>query len=152
MKIKRSNLKILDINLITSFINFNKGSDEEIKFFFDTNNIDLDFEILDHKTTKNQFKIILILEINGDLESKKPGYSIYTILEGVFYVEDNSNKEDIETIKLRSALPMLISNLRSVIYDLTSKFPIGGFVLPSLEINHLIESKNNKSTKSKKRK
>jgi preprotein translocase subunit SecB len=145
MKIKRSNLSIIDVNLLTSLITFIKGSKKEIDIFFKTNDIDIDFEILEHKENVRQFKIILILKVNEELNKPKPGYSIFIILEGVFIINETTDINEIESIKIRSALPMLISNLRSIVYDLTKNFPIGGFMLPSIEMNQLIDTKNKKN-------
>jgi preprotein translocase subunit SecB len=141
MKIKLSILEIEQMNLLSSFVHFTPGTKSQLTDFFLTNEIDIDFNIFDHKENKFQFKVLLIIKINDDIQKKKTGYSIVTSMEGVFRVLDSNDDNEYLNFKLRSALPMLISNLRTHIYDITSKFPAGGYLLPSIDLLDLINQK-----------
>ena len=141
MKIKLSNLEIDRMNILSSFIHFIPGNDNELNDFFTTNDIDIDFNVLNHKENKFQFKILLMIKINYNQKNKKPGYSIFTTMEGIFRVFNVKDDNDYSNLKLRSALPMLISDLRTHLFDLTSKFPEGGYLLPSIDLSYLIKQK-----------
>lgn len=146
MKIKLSNLEIDRIDLLSSFVHYTHGNESEIEHFFDQHNIDCDFDILNHKKHIRQFKVVIIVKINNDLTKPKPGYSIFSTMEGVFRVMKDVTDAEYTNLKLRSALPMMISSVRSQIYDLTSKLPKGPYLLPSIDLTDIIEQKKKEIT------
>lgn len=142
MKVKLSSLELLQINLLSTFVHFISGSEEEVNDFFSTDDIDIDFKILNHKKNNFQFKVLLLVKINDDADMRKPGYSIVVTMEGVFRVQDEISEEDYLNLKLISAMPMMISNLRASLSDITSKFPAGEYLLPSIDLADLMKQKN----------
>lgn len=151
MKVKLSDLELLQINLLSTFAHFNPGSEKEVNDFFLTDDIDIDFKILNHKKNKLQFKILLLVKINDDPKMRKPGYSIVVTMEGVFRVQNEISDEEYFNLKFVSAMPMMISNLRASLSDITSKFPAGAYLLPSIDLTELIKQKSlsDKKTKTK---
>ncbi|MHA7830693.1 MAG: hypothetical protein ACX93O_06315 [Flagellimonas sp.] len=145
MIIKRSELRIEKFNLlginVISFANDDSGTAKELT----NNNFDLDFDIFLNKEDIDMFKIMIRLD-NFDIKNtKQTGYGID--VSGEFKFRFNNAKgldDDMQSVLIsRSALPMAIGHIRSVIAITTGNFHLGPYYLPSIDLNDLFEKKAN---------
>lgn len=143
MKFKKSDLEILDFYVLNSRYKFIEPTenrvDVDFRSIFDQYEIDIDFM---PREFNNQYAVFVKISIN---EVKQPivGYSMFYEAVGIFNI---SNKEQISQIQLsdylwNSAVRMCISHLRAFVSNITSSFPMGKFVIPSLDLNAHVEEK-----------
>ena len=139
MKIKKSELQIIDFNLLgINIISFpeNENVNNETR-----NKFDIDFDVFINTDNDRQFKIMIRLNNFKD-EGFQSGYGIDVTGEFKFKFDKKSDLSEDKRSQLvsRSALPMAIAHLRSIIALTTSNF-YGSYFLPSIDLNHLLQKK-----------
>ena len=142
MNIKKSELQIENFNLLgINVISFPEN--EEIDGKIETNNdFDFDFDVFFNNEHENLFKIIIRMD-NFKKNQNQEGYGIDVFGEFMFKFDETLEKsEDIKSVLVsRSALPMAIAHLRSIIAMVTSNFHFGSYFIPSIDMNHLLQDK-----------
>jgi len=147
MEIRRSNLKLNKFTMLAC--NFatvpsdKKVTSESLKNI----PIDLDFDILTNKKNSSRVKIVLEFHSN-EIENPLPGYMYSVIAEAEYNIkglakmpEDKRNRYILFT-----ALPLAIAMVRSHLYSVSSNFPYGHYLMPSIDLPDLFEKKFNKKT------
>ncbi len=145
MEIKRSDLKLdkftmLACNLATVPSN-KKITSESLKEI----PIDLDFDILTNKKNSSKIKIVLEFHSN-EIEKPLPGY-MYSVIAEAEYNIKGLGKMSIEKQNryiLFTALPLAIAMVRSHLYTVSSNFPYGHYLMPSIDLTDLFEKKFSK--------
>lgn len=153
MIIKRSELRIEKFNLLgINVISFPYDEDGTVNELSNktakelTNNkFDLDFDIFLNKEDVDMFKIMIRLDNFDSKKERQSGYGID--VSGEFKFRFNNAKDlddDHQSVLIsRSALPMAIGHIRSVIAITTGNFHLGSYYLPSIDLNDLFEKKAN---------
>lgn len=153
MKTQYSEFILDDIFILQCNINFIPPKEDESLPILAT---DVDFDILSSKE-KNKFKILLKLSYNME-RVPEPGCSFSILCESNFSFADigKLTKANIDNYLLLSGLPLIINYLRSYISLITSSFPFGPLLLPTIDLNNLIHNKGqeliSKNPKSRKKK
>lgn len=104
--------------------------------------VNLDFDILINK--KNSSKIKIMLELNSNSSEKpQPGYSFSVVCSAEYNIKGLSKKSKVNQNKyiLFTALPLVIAMVRSHLYSVSSNFPHGHYLLPSIDLPDLFEKK-----------
>ena len=135
MKIKKSILELHKFWVVRSQFLVNPPSENQQTP--ENIELDIDFEIL---VGEDLFKIVLQLEGNKG-KKRKVGYSFKIEVEGIFGFSEKMSEEDSQHILLYSAIPMMIANTRGYLANITSYSFFGQYLLPSVDINNLIEKK-----------
>lgn len=140
MKPKPSPLQILDIALTE--LNFNfvppPNNDKVSDYYYSKYSIDIDFMI----QANDYLMVYMKAEVNH-VEKPLPGYSFIAEAACVFdlnekLVKDSQAKNDIEGY---STLYIALNSLRGLISNFTANAPWGRYILPSVDLNDLIEKK-----------
>jgi len=145
MEIKRSDLKLDKFRMLAcSFAavpSDKKLSSEALKI----NPIDLDFDILTNKKSSSNIKIVLELQSN-EIEKPSPGYAYSIVCDAEFNIKGlgKMSQEKQDKNILFTALPLAIAMVRSHLYNVSSNFPHGHYLLPSIDLNDLFDKKFNK--------
>ena len=149
MEIKRSNLKLDKFTMLAC--NFavipsdKKVTSEALKNI----PIDFDFDLLTNK--KNSSKIKIVLEFNSNIsDNPKPGYMYSVVAEAEYNVKGlgKMSEEKQNRYILFTALPLAIAMVRSHLYSVSSNFPYGHYLMPSIDLPDLFEKKFNKAEQS----
>ncbi|MBL0334535.1 MAG: hypothetical protein IPP73_04175 [Chitinophagaceae bacterium] len=141
MKPIASPLNIIDfavINLDYKFIQPKKGDDIDVKKYFGSYDLDIDFAI-----TKNE---IIRVFIKSDINKGKkiyPGYSMSIEIACFFefneaVVVSESAKGDIGGF---STIYIALNALRGYVSQFTANAPYGRYIFPSVDLNDLIKQK-----------
>lgn len=104
--------------------------------------IDLDFDITINKNNSSKVRIYLEANCNQG-ENPKPGY-MYSIVCSAEYTIKGLGKKPPRKRKqyiLYTALPLAISMVRSQLYNVSSNFEHGHYLLPSIDLPDLLEKK-----------
>lgn len=103
--------------------------------------LDCDFEIFTSEEKEFNFMVNFNIKCN---EEEKPGYFFDIGAVGEFTLKnDNSIEEKVEQqYILFTALPMVINSVRTYIQSITSMHAFGPYLLPTLDLIKLIESKS----------
>lgn len=145
MKPVSSPLNIIDFALLNVEFNYiqPKGTKEiDIKKAFNTYDLDIDFAIDNDEI----IQVFIKSEINRG-KIRKPGYSIF--VEIVCLFEFNSklklSEQDKKNIEGFSTIYIALNALRGFISQITANAPFGRYILPSVDLNDLINQKHAKS-------
>jgi len=106
--------------------------------------IDLDFDILTNK--KNSSKVKIVLEFNSNIsENPEPGYMFSTVAEAEYNIKGlgKMTEEKQNRYILFTALPLAIAMVRSHLYSVSSNFPYGHYLMPSIDLPDLFKKKFN---------
>lgn len=142
MNIKKSELKIEGFNLLGINIISFPGNEDENQSSITNSNFDFDFDVFFNTDNESQFKIIVRMD-NFNESQIQQGYGIDVFGEFRFKFDEDldiSNK-DRNVLVSRSALPMAIAHLRSIVAITTSNFHLGSYFIPSIDMNHLLQKK-----------
>jgi len=144
MEIKRSNLKLEKFTMLAcNFVTI--PSDKKVTSKALKNiPIDLDFDILTNK--HNSSKVKIVLEFNSNVsEIPKPGYRFSTVAEAEYNIKGLGKmpEEKQNRYILFTALPLAIAMVRSHLYSVSSNFPHGHYLMPSIDLPDLFEKKFN---------
>ena len=148
MEVKRSDLKLNKFTVLAC--NFatvpsdKKISSEALKNI----PIDLDFDILRNKKNGNKIKIVLELHSN-EVEKPLSGYMYSIIAEAEYNIKGLSKMDDEKQNRyiLFTALPLAIAMVRSHLYTVSSNFPYGHYLMPTIDLTDLFEKKFMKEEK-----
>ncbi|MBN7810962.1 preprotein translocase subunit SecB [Algoriphagus sp. H41] len=145
MKAKFSPLQLLDFKLLESHYEFIVPKNEEInvKELFQSYPVDIDFGI---GKTEVDGEIQLFTKIEVNRAGKKPlaGYKLMVEGGGTFQIQDPDNVEEglRNNLSQFSTLNMMINNLRNILYQITNLGPMGGYLLPPIDITQLLKDKS----------
>lgn len=144
MKTKFSPLQLLDFKLLESHVEFviPKEVEVDIKELFQSYAVDIDFSLRENEQTK-EIQLFTIIEVNEDGEKSLPGYKIMVEGGGTFRIQNPEALEENLKNNLTqfSTLNMMINNLRNIIYQITNLGPMGGYLLPPIDITQLLRDK-----------
>jgi preprotein translocase subunit SecB len=103
--------------------------------------IDIDYTIKAKGKENLQFQIFVKIEINKDFI--QPGYSLFIEGVGFFKFEKSHQLSDDEKLSFlqTSGISICINCLRSLMGGLTAYGPFGKYLLPSIDVNDLVEQK-----------
>jgi preprotein translocase subunit SecB len=138
MKPNPSPLAIVDFAITRMDFRISSPDDDtDISELFSRYDIDIDFGVRKDET----IQVWVRAKINADEELK--GYSIDAEAGCFFSFDDNSNlpAQNRETLEGFSAIYIGLNSLRGLISSFTANAPFGRYILPSLDLNELIEQK-----------
>ncbi len=141
MKPQASPLNIIDfaiMDLQFKFIPPKENLELDIKQYFNKYELDIDFTI-----TKNEIiQVFIKTEIN---RGKKvlPGYSIFAEIACIFEFNKQIKISDDAKMSIEgfSTIYIALNNLRGFISQVTANGPVGRYILPSIDLNDLINKK-----------
>ena len=143
MRIKKSELRIEKFTLLgINIICYTNDLEDNEVVELTNDEFNLDFDVFVKSEDERYFKIIIRL-VNYDKILPEAGYGIDVSGEFLFKFD---NKEELsedkkQLLMSRSALPMAIAHIRSVIASTTSNFSLGSYYVPSIDLNHLFKAK-----------
>ncbi len=144
MKAKFSPLKLLDFKLLESHYEFivPEEGDLDIKELFQSYSVDIEFGLRNNEE-EQEIQLFTMIQVNSGEEDSLPGYKIMVEGGGTFRIQDPEALEENLKINLTqfSTLNMMINNLRNIIYQITNLGPIGGYLLPPIDIAQLLRDK-----------
>lgn len=154
IKNKLFNNDIIILNQSIKAIYYTTKFEEDL-FFNENPNLDYscEYEILTHKENPRDF--IMILEYNvvepSDIELKN---EFHIIVQGHFEISENVKENEIDDAKHFGSLSLLLSFLRTAVFNITSMTTSGSHNIPLINAKELHDSfiKKNKSRKSSKQK
>jgi preprotein translocase subunit SecB len=79
----------------------------------------------------------------NDQENPVPGYCFSIVAQGTFNYDKTTkiNTKDKDTLLYRSAIPIVIGQIRSYLSTLTAHGPFGIYLLPAIDMNDLLKQK-----------
>lgn len=144
MKAKFSPLQLLDFKLLESHIEFVVPDEGEldVKELFQSYSVDIDFGLQENED-EQEIQLFTVIQINLSEQETLPGYKIMVEGGGTFRIK---NPEELEenlkkNLTQFSTLNMMINNLRNIIYQITNLGPMGGYLLPPIDISQLLRDK-----------
>ncbi len=142
MRIQKSDLNFEKFNILACSFAVTPSQKKISKKQLQSNPIEFDFDILFNKNNGNKFKILVQIESNNN-EKPKPGYIFSVVCEAYFYMKGMSKLTDNKKDQyiLFTALPLTISMIRSNLYNLSSNYPQGHYLLPSIDLISLFDEK-----------
>jgi preprotein translocase subunit SecB len=138
MKPTASPLAIIDFAITRMDFKISAPDDDtEISELFSRYDIDIDFGVRKDET----IQVWVRAKINANEELK--GYSIDAEAGCFFSFDDKSDlpAQHRETLEGFSAIYIGLNSLRGLISSFTANAPFGRYILPSLDLNELIEQK-----------
>jgi len=145
MMVCKSDLNIEKLTVIACNLATVPVTTKQKQPLFDYPDLDTDFKILSNSNDKSRFKLFLSISCNVS-ENKKPGYSFSLVSEGMFQLlnAEDKEKEVIDQYLLYTALPILISHVRTYLLNTTSYYPYGAYILPCFDLATLIKEQTEK--------
>ncbi|MBD3629355.1 preprotein translocase subunit SecB [Cyclobacterium sp.] len=144
MKAKFSPLQLLDFKLLQSHYGYEVTEQDnlDLQELFSTYSVEINFEMA--KCEENEeIQLLTTIEVNQDKENPKPGYQIMVEGGATFKLKDAENIEERlrNNLSQFSTLNMIINNLRNIIFQITNLGPMGGYLLPPIDITKLLQDK-----------
>ncbi len=144
MKAKFSPLQLLDFKLLQSHYEFEvpeQGS-LDLHELFSAYSVEIDFDMAKSEED-GEIQLLTVIEVNLDKENAKPGYRIKVEGGATFKLKDAENIEEglRNNLSQFSTLNMMINNLRNIIFQITNLGPMGGYLLPPIDITKLLQDK-----------
>ena len=150
MKAKFSPLELLDFELLKSQYNFNVPKEDEVNIseLFKSYSVHIDFS--HNFMDDGKIQLFVIIGVN-DLKKPKSGYSLLAEGMGIFQIDDNNELNDdlLGNLRLYSTLNMMINNLRNIMFQQSNLGPLGGYLLPPIDILDLFKKKEKKEKSAK---
>jgi preprotein translocase subunit SecB len=145
MQVKKSPLILEEVFIIASNI-ISVPETEESTSILNEFEIDVDFDVYSSESDADSRRVVVSVSGN-DPENPAPGYCFSIVAQGTFnYAKDAKiRKKDKDILLTHSAIPIVIGQIRSYISTLTALGPFGSYLLPSIDMNHLLEMKKNES-------
>jgi preprotein translocase subunit SecB len=144
MKAKFSPLQLLDFKLLESHYEFivPKEDDTNVKDLFQSYAVDIDFGI-GKSDIEGEIQLFTKIEVNKTKRKALPGYKLMVEGGGTFRIQDPENVEEglRNNLSQFSTLNMMINNLRNIMYQITNLGPMGGYLLPPIDITQLLRDK-----------
>lgn len=145
MKLVKSELVLEEFFIVNSDYNFNepKNDNANLKEFFNDYEIDIDFIVRDVKNEQDKYIIFAKVAINNKKDKVLPGYSLFAEAVSIYSFDPNSKlKEQQKTDFLwSSGVSISINCLRNYISSITAYYPLGKFMLPSVDLTSLLNTK-----------
>jgi preprotein translocase subunit SecB len=112
--------------------------EDDITPFFKQYEINIDFGVLEDEF----LKVFMRAEINKG-ENKLPGYSMLAEVACIFNIDKDSELPDNVRSNLEgfSTIYIALNSLRGLISSFTANCPFGRYMLPSIDLNDLIDKK-----------
>lgn len=142
MQVKKSPLILEEVFIIASnFISVPET--EESTGALNDFEIDVDFDIYTNDQDADARRVVVSISGN-DPDNPVPGYCFSIVAQGTFNYdkEEKIRKKDKDILLTHSAIPIVIGQIRSYISTLTALGPFGLYLLPSIDMNHLLATKN----------
>jgi len=141
MQVKKSPLILQEVFIIASNI-ISVPETEESTGQINAFDIEVDFDIFTNDLDANARRIVVSVSGNNP-DNPVPGYCFSIVAQGTFNYakEDKIKKKDKDILLTHSAIPIVIGQIRSYISTLTALGPFGSYLLPSIDMNHLLELK-----------
>lgn len=149
MKAKFSPLELHRFELLASHFSFIVPKMDEIDihdlFKSYAVNIDFDHDFLEEE----QIQVFVRIEVN-QLKKPKAGYSLMTEGMGIFEINNREGLAEslLGNLSYYSTLNMMINNLRNIMYQTSNLGPMGGYLLPPVDILDLFKKKERTSKKN----
>lgn len=142
MKVKKSLLNFHKFMVVASFFEAIPFEQEQEKQKLPDIPLDMNIDILTNPQSHSTYNVVV--ELSGNQGKKKlPGYSFFIGSEGIFTIDHQKElqKDSIDQLLAYSAVPMVINSLRGYLSNLTSYSIYGQYLLPSIDIQQLIQQK-----------
>lgn len=150
MRAKFSPLQLLDFKLLQTHYEFEVPENDNLDLneLFLSYPVEIDFGIKKNEEDR-KIRLFTIIKVNLDKESHHPGYKIMVEGGGTFKIDDAENIEEglRNNLSQFSTLNMMINNLRNIIYQITNLGPMSGYLLPPIDISHLLKDKADQQEK-----
>ncbi|WP_375586175.1 preprotein translocase subunit SecB [Cyclobacterium xiamenense] len=144
MKAKFSPLQLLDFKLLQSHYGYEVTEQDnlDLQELFSTYSVEINFEMAKSEESE-EIQLLTTIEVNQDKENPKPGYQIMVEGGATFKLKDAENIEERlrNNLSQFSTLNMIINNLRNIIFQITNLGPMGGYLLPPIDITKLLQDK-----------
>ncbi len=142
MQVQKSPLLLEEVFIIASNI-ISIPETEESTVPLNGFGIDVDFDIYTNEQDADVRRVVVSISGN-DPENPTPGYCFSIVAQGTFNYDKESKikKKDKDILLTHSAIPIVIGQIRSYLSMLTALGPFGSYLLPSIDMNHLLASKN----------
>lgn len=153
MKLIKSALILEEFFIINSEYHFNepKNNKANLKLLIKEYDIDIDFVVKDLEDDKHL--IFTKVDINNQ-ESKIGGYSMFA--EGVSIFSFDSkidfNEKQKSDFLWVSGVSISINNLRNFLSLTTAHYPLGKYILPSVDLTNLLNTKRKMLKEDKEKK
>lgn len=138
MKAKPSPLEIVDFAVINFELNFipPQKIEDDSRLNWDAYDLDIDFNV----NTNDYLRVFLKATIN---QQRLPGYRIFAEVACIFRFNENIKISESEKKSMEgfSTIYIGLNCLRGFISQFTASGPLGRYVLPSIDLNDLIEKK-----------
>jgi len=147
MQVKKSPLILEEVFIIASNI-ISVPETEESTGTLNEFEIDVDFDVYTSDSDSDAHRVVVSVSGN-DQENPSPGYCFSIVAQGSFNYDKDTKikKKDKDILLTHSAIPIVIGQIRSYLSTLTALGPFGSYLLPSIDMNHLLELKNKDSEK-----
>ena len=150
MKPSASPLSILDFAITGLDFKFHTpadGSQIDVKKLFSNYDIDIDFGIHNDEI----IHVYMRAKINCSEKEKQPGYHIDAEATCIFEFnkEIEISKDAQNSMEGFSTIYIALNTLRGFISQITANAPWGRYVLPSIDLNDLIEKKKKELSENK---
>jgi hypothetical protein len=149
MKAKFSPLELHTFELLNSNYEFIVPKEDKlnIQSLFKSYSVNIDFEHHFLNET-DEIQIFVIINVNN-LKKPKPGYRLSAEGMGIFKLDEERNLSNklLGNLKFYSTLNMMINNLRNIMFQQSNLGPLGGYLLPPIDIMDLFKKKQKATTK-----
>lgn len=154
MKVQFSPLQLLDFKLLQSHYNFLLPEENEVDIptLFESYEVNIDFSVSSDE--ENKIQLLVLVDVNQG-EENKAGYQLIAEGMGLFTIKNPDQLEEGLKSNLMqfSTLNMMINNLRNIMYQTSNLGPMGGYLLPPIDISKLLKDKiEEREMESKKKK
>lgn len=137
------------LNLDYQVVKPNDDAKVDYSELIDSYEIDIDFAFQQFDSVN--FQLFTKIGVNH-IEDPKSGYTLFA--EGVCVFTFDNNVELTEGDKSQllhfSGLNICINSLRNILATTTANGPFGRYILPSIDVNHLLKSKQERVKEDKK--
>lgn len=144
MKAKFSPLQLLDFKLLESHYEFIVPEEAgfNVKDLFQSYSVDIDFG-MGKTDVEGEIQLFTKIEVNFGKKKSLPGYKLMVEGGGTFRIQDPENVDEglRNNLSQFSTLNMMINNLRNIMYQITNLGPMGGYLLPPIDISQLLRDK-----------
>jgi preprotein translocase subunit SecB len=116
-------------------------SKKEVEINLEHLPIEFDFDLLTPKQEDDDFFLIkTTIKINKQ-RKKNSGYIIEMKNLFLFSIDDEVTEQDKQNLQSFSALSIAIAEIRSILFQMTSKAGLGSYTLPSIDLRDLFRKK-----------
>ncbi len=144
MKAKFSPLQLLDFKLLQTRYEFEVPERDALDLheLFSNYSVEIDFE-LGKNEEDEEIQLLTMIEVNLDKDNPQPGYKIMVEGGATFKLKDAESIDEglKNNLSKLSTLNMVINNLRNIIFQITNLGPMGGYLLPPIDITKLLQDK-----------